>query len=79
MKILFFATTRDLAGSEAVDWETDSPQTEEALWAWLGDRFPGLLPLKSSTRLARNGTWLRGGEIFQPGDEVAVLPPVSGG
>ena len=79
MRILFFAMTRDLAGCDSMDWEVGSEQTEEALWDWLAGRFPALLALKSSTRIARNGVWLRRGEMLQPGDEVAVMPPVSGG
>lgn len=79
MRILFFATTRDLAGCDTVEWDAGSEQTEEALWDWLAGRFPALLPMKSSTRIARNGAWLMRGELLRPGDEVAVMPPVSGG
>ena len=79
MRILFSATARDLAGCDSIDWETGSEQTEEALWEWLAGRFSALLPLKSSTRIARNGSWLMRGEMLRPGDEVAVIPPVSGG
>lgn len=79
MTILFFANTRDIAGCHSVEWAVDSPQTEEALWHWLGERFPNLLSLKSSTRIARNGEWLAQGDLLMPGDEVAILPPVSGG
>jgi molybdopterin converting factor small subunit len=38
-----------------------------------------LEPLKNSCRLARNASHAAENEIFQTGDEVAVLPPVSGG
>lgn len=79
MTILFFSTTREIAGCHSLDWSVHSPQTEEALWDWLGGRFPNLLPLKSSTRIARNGEWLKRGQLLMPDDEVAVLPPVSGG
>jgi molybdopterin synthase catalytic subunit/molybdopterin synthase sulfur carrier subunit len=79
MRILFFATTRDLAGCDSANWNTDTEQSAENLWNWLSVSFPALLPLKPSTRIARNGTWLMQGELLQPGDEVAVLPPVSGG
>lgn len=79
MRILFFATTRDLAGCDSAEWETPEPQSEEALWHWLAGRFPALAALKSSTRLARNGCWLERGGMLNPNDEVAVLPPVSGG
>jgi molybdopterin converting factor small subunit len=79
MKVLFFANTRELAGCSSIELEPSGPMTEEALWDWLGGRFPALAPMKNSTRLARNGVWLSRGELLEPGDEVAVLPPVSGG
>jgi molybdopterin converting factor small subunit len=79
MRILFFARTRELAGCDSIDWETGEAQSEEALWHWLGGRFPALAALKSSTRLARNGARLERGGFLNPNDEVAVLPPVSGG
>lgn len=79
MRILFFAATRDLAGCDSTEWDVGSEQTVESLWDWLEGRFPALISLKSSTRIARNGAWLARGELLQPGDEVAVMPPVSGG
>jgi molybdopterin converting factor small subunit len=32
-----------------------------------------------NVRLARNGVYAGEGEIFLEGDEVALIPPVSGG
>ena len=34
---------------------------------------------RSSVRLARNGEYARPDERFEPNDEVALIPPVSGG
>ena len=49
------------------------------LWEILSGHWPGLSVHRSNTRLARNGAYARAGEIFAAGDEVALIPPVSGG
>jgi molybdopterin converting factor small subunit len=41
--------------------------------------LPGLSSLQKSVRLARGETYLQQGEPLQPDDEIAVIPPVSGG
>jgi molybdopterin converting factor small subunit len=53
--------------------------SQEALWGLLVERFPALRENRYSIRLARNHQFLLPGEKLQPGDEVALLPPVSGG
>jgi molybdopterin converting factor small subunit len=53
--------------------------TQEALWTLLVERFPALRESRHAIRIARNQQFLLPGERLQPGDEVALLPPVSGG
>lgn len=77
--ILFFAQARDATSSDSADWPISEAQSEEALWKWLITRFPRLAPLRQTCRIARNGSYLAAGEQLQPGDEVAIIPPVSGG
>ena len=78
MKILFFAQLRDAAGvSEAV--LEDADMNAGQLWDALISRWPGLGPLRRNVRLARNGEYAAADEIFRAGDEVALIPPVSGG
>ena len=79
MRILFFAQARLATGHPEEHWETTTPLSPEDFWAKLIRRHPGLAQLRSSCRLARNGRFLNPGETLQPGDEMAVLPPVSGG
>ena len=49
------------------------------LWKILSGRWPRLSAHRGNTRLARNGAYAAEGEVFAAGDEVALLPPVSGG
>ena len=55
------------------------PVESAFIWDALLAKFPPLGCLRESTRLARNWEYATTVTIFQPGDEVAVIPPVSGG
>ncbi|MBC7793629.1 MAG: molybdenum cofactor biosynthesis protein MoaE, partial [Clostridia bacterium] len=45
----------------------------------IGERHPGLKPLLTSVRWARNQTLVELDETIADGDEIALLPPVAGG
>jgi molybdopterin converting factor small subunit len=49
------------------------------LWPLLTEQFPGLAPMRDTLAFAVNDEYARGDAVVSPGDEVAVLPPVSGG
>jgi molybdopterin converting factor small subunit len=51
--------------------------TQAAFWKALGDRFPIALP--KHLRLARENEFLPADATLNPGDELALIPPVSGG
>ena len=78
MKILFFAQLREVAGTAEAQVEVDAVDAAQ-LWDSLLVRWPGLASYRTDTRLARNGAYAVAGEIFGPDDEVALIPPVSGG
>lgn len=79
MRILYFAQARTATGTAAEELATDAPLATDVLWTELIGRHPSLAPLRPVTRLARNGEFAPADAIFQPGDEVAIIPPVSGG
>ena len=79
MRVLYFAQARLATTLSEENLETSSPLFAQNLWQELVRRHPKLADLQSSCRLARNGHFLKPGELLEPGDEVAVLPPVSGG
>jgi MoaE-MoaD fusion protein len=73
-----FATLRELSAART-DLELDgSPSVAEA-WAALAALYPGLEPHREYTQAARNGDAVGWDEPLSDGDEVAFLPPVSGG
>jgi molybdopterin converting factor subunit 1 len=79
MKILFFAQIRDFTGCAAAEMETCGDVAADAVWRQLGKQFPGIEKFRSTTRLARNGNFAAAHETFADADEIALIPPVSGG
>jgi molybdopterin converting factor subunit 1 len=78
VRVLFFGAAADRAGTR----ETYVPAEEitlDELWRLLVERHPDLSPMRDTLAFAVNGEYARGAARVAPGDEVAVLPPVSGG
>ena len=79
MRVLFFAQLKDATGCASVDLPAPAPIKAEALWAALLERFPALGTHRKTVRLARNSEYADADTLFSDGDEVALIPPVSGG
>jgi molybdopterin converting factor subunit 1 len=79
MKVLFFAQAREAAGCAEGQLKADRPLAVPEFWTRLVADFPRLAPLRKTARLARAEEYLQEGDLLQPGDEIAVIPPVSGG
>ena len=72
-----FASAREIAGAGSITYEADT--TQELLTRAeddLGERFSEILQI---SRIWLNVEPLEGDSPITDGDEVAVLPPVSGG
>lgn len=75
--VLYFASLRDAAGADAE--QVDSAQADaRALYAELRARHGFSLP-SERLRVAVNGEFAAWDRVLSDGDEVAFLPPVSGG
>jgi molybdopterin synthase catalytic subunit/molybdopterin converting factor small subunit len=79
IRVRLFAIQRELVGAREVVLEVGPPATIEAAWAVLAGRHPQLAPGRSSVRFARNGEYAAAATKLQDGDELAIIPPVSGG
>lgn len=79
VRIRLFAVQRELAGTREVRVELPEASDVEAAWGALVARFPVLAPGRASVRFARNGDYADPGTLLADGDEVAMIPPVSGG
>lgn len=78
VRILFFAHLREACGIGSAEIEADEV-TAVQLWDILLSRWPRLANHRNGVRLARNGSYAAEGETFRNTDEVALIPPVSGG
>ena len=79
MRVLFFAQLQDVTGCDAVELAAPAPLSREQLWARLLETFPGLQAHRGTVRLARNWEYADAETQFLDADEVALIPPVSGG
>ncbi len=80
MRILFFAQLKDATKCDSIELESPlSPLDAEQLWAELLRQFPTLAAHRPSVRLAKNCEYAGPETTFTDADEVALIPPVSGG
>ncbi len=79
VRVLFFGSVRDLTGSAEEIIHLDSSVTLATLFEKYVARYPELQRLASSIVLARNQEFSDPSTPLTDGDEVAFLPPVSGG
>ncbi len=79
VKVLFFGRLKDVAGSaEELVVLTPGSSIEE-LFATFVARRPELARYRSSLVASRNQEFAAWSTPLHPGDEIAFLPPVSGG
>jgi len=76
-RILYFASLRDAAGRDSEDAQSTHADAR-GLYAELRERH-GFALRAESLRLAVNGEFAPWDRTLADGDEVAFLPPVSGG
>jgi molybdopterin synthase catalytic subunit len=79
MRILFFAQTKDAAETSELEMKILGSVGVEEVWEKLIAQKPKLAAFRKTTRLARNGEYADAKEKFTDADEVALIPPVSGG
>ena len=79
IRVRLFAIQRELAGTRELTLPLAAGATIEDAWSALVARHPVLEPGRSSVRFARNGTYADAVDILDDGDELAFIPPVSGG
>ena len=79
VRVRLFAVQRELAGTREVGLELRAGATIADAWDALVERHPVLAPGRTSVRFARNSVYASADEVLADGDEVAMIPPVSGG
>ncbi len=79
VKVLFFGLVRDLAGLPEEEVEVPDGGTLEHLWGQYERRFPRFREAAGSLLVAVNQEVADRAQVLREGDEVAFMPPVSGG
>ena len=77
--VRLFAKLRDIAGASELARDTAPGATIGEIWRDLAREFPELAGYERSISTAVNADYARMDTRVADGDEVAFLPPVSGG
>jgi molybdopterin synthase sulfur carrier subunit len=79
VKVLFFGRLKELTGRPEDTAEFADAVTIEQLFGLYAVRYPELAKYRSSVVASRNQEFAAWDTPLRSGDEVAFLPPVSGG
>jgi molybdopterin converting factor subunit 1 len=79
VRVRLFAIQRELAGTREVTLELPAGSTIEDAWTALAALHPLLAPGRPSVRFALNTEYADADAPLADGDELALIPPVSGG
>ncbi len=77
--IRLFARLRDLAGAGELVRDVPPESTIDGVWQVLATELPALKDYERTMSVALNADYSRMSATVHDGDEVAFLPPVSGG
>jgi MoaE-MoaD fusion protein len=79
IEVLFFGMVKEITGRASTMVEMGEGSTVEALFERFAGEFPALRPMSKSLVLAVNQRFVARTQELKGGDEVAFMPPVSGG
>jgi molybdopterin converting factor subunit 1 len=77
--VLLFGQAREWVGSSSLDFTLDAPATVESAFTILKSQHPQLAEMERSLLFAVNEEYASLSQPLSDGDQLAVLPPVSGG
>jgi molybdopterin synthase catalytic subunit len=78
-RVLFFGVLREMAGVSAEDAEFPAGADLRTVFDHYASRFPAVRSMAGSIVIARNQEFAPPTTKVEEGDEIAFLPPVSGG
>ncbi len=78
ISVLLFGIARDLTGQQTITVSISQETRVGDLLALIQQQYPALRGIRSLL-IAINGEYADPGQLLTTGDEVAIIPPVSGG
>ena len=79
VRVLFFGMLKDLTGRSSESLDLPESATLHDLLTHYQQQIPRLKPIAASLAMSINQEYAAPESQLKPGDEVALLPPVSGG
>ena len=79
VKLLLFASLKDIAGRRDLEMELDDGSTLQEVTEKLASLYPEIGRMQNSVRIAINQEFADENISLNNGDEIAFLPPMSGG
>ena len=79
IKLLFFATIRDRAGSKFLELDVPADLTVQGLKDKLSSDYPNLKESMHSVLVTINREYAFDEAVVPPNAEIGMFPPVSGG
>ena len=79
LQVRLFATLKDRVGQPHIQVTVPTPATVQSLLDALPHQYPQLMPALKTAIVAVNKAFASPHTLLEPGDEVALFPPVSGG
>lgn len=79
IKLLFFATLRDRAGTKSLELDVPDEMTIQGLKDKLADEYPNLKESMMSVLITINREYAFDEAIVPVNAEIGMFPPVSGG
>lgn len=79
VKLLFFATLRDRAGTKSMELDLPADLTVQGLKDKISNEYPNLKDSMSSVLITINREYAFDDAVIPQNAELAMFPPVSGG
>ena len=79
INVKLFAILRERAGTSEIALELSQGATISDATTMLAEKFPMLRPLLERAAFAVNQSYTKSDTKLSDGDELALIPPVSGG
>mmetsp|Transcript_22641 Transcript_22641/g.37856 ORF Transcript_22641/g.37856 Transcript_22641/m.37856 type:complete len:82 (+) Transcript_22641:314-559(+) len=79
LNVLFFAKAREIVGQPRIELVLADDADTTSMLSAVMEQFPQLAAMLDKIVIAVNQEYLQGTMALKDGDEIAFIPPISGG